>query len=152
MLNDYCWPWYVTLEELQVLCWFLGIRRLYSAHSKTLKFKLYFFNVITKKNFFFRYYEKLILNSKIKQKDVIEYVQELLKYKGEEKLLEEFRKWEIPRFPLNGKILKENGVPAGKMYGRIIHKLKGLWIDSEYKLTTDDLVKLIPSVIKENKK
>ncbi|XP_045453042.1 CCA tRNA nucleotidyltransferase 1, mitochondrial [Melitaea cinxia] len=98
------------------------------------------------------YYEKLILNSKIKQKDVIEYVQELLKYKGEEKLLEEFRKWEIPRFPLNGKILKENGVPAGKMYGRIIHKLKGLWIDSEYKLTTDDLVKLIPSVIKENKK
>ncbi|XP_041969454.1 CCA tRNA nucleotidyltransferase 1, mitochondrial isoform X2 [Aricia agestis] len=97
-------------------------------------------------------YEKFVLTSKIKQKDMIDYVCELLKYKGEEVLLEEFKKWEIPKFPINGKILKENGVPPGTMYGPIINKLKNLWIENQYKQSADDLVKFIPSIIEENKK
>ncbi|XP_049877804.1 CCA tRNA nucleotidyltransferase 1, mitochondrial [Pectinophora gossypiella] len=96
-------------------------------------------------------YEKLVLNTKIKQKDAIEYVREVLKYRGDETLLEQFNKWSIPRFPVGGKDLKDNGVPPGKMYGPIISKLKDIWIENEYKQTTEDLVKFIPSLIEESR-
>lgn len=89
------------------------------------------------------------MHSKINHKDIIEYVTEVLKYRGDKTLLEQFLKWEIPRFPINGKTLKDAGVPAGKMYGPIINKLKNLWIESEYKLTADDLVQHIPTFIEE---
>lgn len=111
-------------------------------------------NMIKKVNLIFhcRPYEKLVLNTKIKQKDAVEYVSEVLKYNGDELLLEEFNKWEIPRFPVGGKALKDNGVPPGKMYGPIIKRLKDIWIENEYKQGTEDLVKLIPSIIEENRK
>lgn len=71
---------------------------------------------------------------------------EVLKYKGDENLLEKFKKWQIPKFPINGKILKDAGVSPGKMYGPIIRKMKESWIENEYKQTADDLVKLIPEI------
>lgn len=92
------------------------------------------------------------MNTRLKQKDAIEYVRELLKYRGDENLLQQFNNWEVPRFPINGKILKEAGVPPGKMYGSIINKLKDIWIDSEYKQSTDDLVKHIPNIMEEFEK
>lgn len=94
-------------------------------------------------------YEKLVLNTRYKQKDAIEYVRELLKYRGDENLLNQFNSWDVPKFPINGKILKEAGVPPGKMYGSIINKLKDIWIDNEYKTTSNDLVKQIPSIMEE---
>ncbi|XP_063831304.1 CCA tRNA nucleotidyltransferase 1, mitochondrial [Ostrinia nubilalis] len=94
-------------------------------------------------------YEKLVLNTKIKQQNAVQYVQELLKYKGEQDLLKKFMNWEIPRFPMNGQILKQNGVPPGKMYGPIISKLKDIWINNEYKQTSEDLAKFIPGIIEE---
>ncbi|CAH4036861.1 CCA tRNA nucleotidyltransferase 1, mitochondrial isoform X1 [Pieris brassicae] len=97
-------------------------------------------------------YEKLVINTKIKQKNAIEYVKEVLKYRGDKDLLKHFEQWEIPIFPVNGKTLKDNGVPPGKMYGKIIEKLKNIWIDNEYKQNCNDLVKLIPSVIEDCKK
>lgn len=101
--------------------------------------------------FLFRPYEKIVLNAKIKQKQEEEaaYVREVLKYRGEEELLEQFNNWEIPRFPINGKILKDAGVPAGKTYGRIIDKLKNLWIENNYQQNAEDLVKHIPDIIKQ---
>ncbi|OWR54392.1 Poly [Danaus plexippus plexippus] len=96
-------------------------------------------------------YEKLVLNTKIKQKDAVDYVREVLKYRGDEKLLDMFNKWEVPRFPMTGKLLKENGVPPGKMYGQIINRLKEYWIEQEYKTSAEDLTKLIPSLIDECK-
>ncbi|CAH0400537.1 unnamed protein product [Chilo suppressalis] len=94
-------------------------------------------------------YEKLVLNTKIKQQNAIDYVKEVLKYKGEETLLKQFSNWKIPQFPVSGKILKENGVPPGKMYGPIIMKLKNIWIESEYKQTAEDLIKILPDIIQE---
>ncbi|XP_026745361.1 CCA tRNA nucleotidyltransferase 1, mitochondrial-like [Trichoplusia ni] len=94
-------------------------------------------------------YEKLVLNTKIKQKDAIEYVREVLKYRGDENLLEQFNKWEVPRFPISGKMLKEAGVPPGRMYGPIISKIKEMWIDNEYKQSEAELVKIIPNIIEE---
>ncbi|XP_034833936.1 CCA tRNA nucleotidyltransferase 1, mitochondrial [Maniola hyperantus] len=97
-------------------------------------------------------YEKLVLNTKIKQKDAVDYVREVLRYRGAEKLLQQFNSWDIPRFPISGKILKDNGVPPGKMYGPIIKELKDVWIENQYKQTTEDLVKLLPSIIDDHKR
>lgn len=73
-----------------------------------------------------------------------------MKYRGDEALLQQFNKWEVPRFPVNGKILKDNGIPPGIMYGPIINKLKTIWIENEYKHTADDLVKHIPNILEES--
>ncbi|KAJ8723866.1 hypothetical protein PYW07_007846 [Mythimna separata] len=93
-------------------------------------------------------YEKLVLNTKIKQKDAIEYVRELLKYRGDA-LLQQFNEWEVPRFPITGKMLKDAGVPPGRMYGPIINKLKDIWIENEYKQSEEELLKHIPDMIEE---
>lgn len=93
-------------------------------------------------------YEKLVLNTKIKQKDAIEYVKEVLKYRGDA-LLDQFNNWVVPKFPVTGKMLKEAGVPPGKMYGPIISKLKNIWIENEYKNSEEELIKNIPNIIEE---
>ncbi|GBP24287.1 CCA tRNA nucleotidyltransferase 1, mitochondrial [Eumeta japonica] len=96
-------------------------------------------------------YEKLVLNSKVKQKDAVEYVTELLKYKGDEKLLNDFTNWVIPKFPITGRTLKENGVPPGSLYGQVINILKDIWIESEYKETEESLIKHIPDIVQNLK-
>ncbi|XP_050674983.1 CCA tRNA nucleotidyltransferase 1, mitochondrial isoform X2 [Leptidea sinapis] len=96
-------------------------------------------------------YQRLILNSKIKQKDSIDYVKEVLKYRGDEVLLEQLCNWQIPIFPVNGKTLRDNGVPPGKLYGKILSKLKDIWIDNDYKQNCGDLVKYLPDIINKTK-
>lgn len=96
-----------------------------------------------------RNYEKLVWNSRYKTKDTIEYVQELLRYQGEEDLLEQFTKWEMPRFPVSGNVLIKNGIPPGKRHGPILKKLKAIWIDNNYVQSVEELAKLIPEVAED---
>lgn len=85
----------------------------------------------------------------MKLSDTIDYVTEVIKYNGDEILLKEFKNWIIPKFPLNGKILKENGLPPGRLFTPVITKLKEFWIANDYKCSTEDLIKLLPSIIEE---
>jgi hypothetical protein len=62
--------------------------------------------------FVYRPYQLLVVNSKGKTCDTKEWVREVLKYRGDSVLLSEFEQWNVPRFPLNGNILKEKGVPG----------------------------------------
>jgi hypothetical protein len=59
-----------------------------------------------------RPYQLLVVNSKGKTRDMKEWVCEVLKYRGDGALLNEFEQWNVPRFPLNGYMLKERGVPG----------------------------------------
>lgn len=59
-----------------------------------------------------RPYQLLVVNSKGKTHDTKEWVCEVLKYRGDRTLLKEFEQWSVPRFPLNGYMLKEKGVPG----------------------------------------
>lgn len=59
-----------------------------------------------------RPYQLLVVNSKGKTRDTKEWVCEVLKYRGDSALLSEFEQWNVPRFPLNGNVLKERGVPG----------------------------------------
>jgi tRNA nucleotidyltransferase (CCA-adding enzyme) len=63
-----------------------------------------------------RPYQLLVVNSKGKPSDTKEWVCEVLKYRGDRTLLNEFEQWNVPRFPLNGYMLNEKGVP-GKITG-----------------------------------
>lgn len=46
-------------------------------------------------------------------------------------------------------MLKDAGVPPGKMYGPIIGKLKDMWIENDYKQSEEELVKHIPNIIQQ---
>jgi hypothetical protein len=79
-----------------------------------------------------RPYQQLVVNSKGKTGDTKEWVCEVLKYKGNSVLLSEFEQWNVPRFPLNGNILKEKGVP-GKITAcrlKLLHTLEFFKVES----------------------
>uniref|UniRef100_A0A3Q3FZ53 tRNA nucleotidyl transferase, CCA-adding, 1 n=1 Tax=Labrus bergylta TaxID=56723 RepID=A0A3Q3FZ53_9LABR len=52
---------------------------------------------------------------------------ELLKYQGEEKLLEELCRWSIPHFPVSGHDLRKIGVTTGKEIGATLQNLRDIW-------------------------
>lgn len=91
-----------------------------------------------------------ILVLKAKNKNTREYVVELLKYLNSEHI-EEFNSWVLPKFPLNGTILKENGVEAGNFMGAVMQAMKNYWTDNDFNLSEEELLKKLPSVVAELK-
>nr|CAD7438592.1 unnamed protein product [Timema bartmani] len=63
-----------------------------------------------------RPYQMLVLTSKVKVSDTRKWVEEVFKYRGNTELLQQFMEWEIPKFPVSGHTLKENGVPAPNQF------------------------------------
>ncbi|XP_046402301.1 CCA tRNA nucleotidyltransferase 1, mitochondrial [Ischnura elegans] len=96
-----------------------------------------------------RQYQTLLALSKFKQNDVREWIRELLKYKGNIPTLEEFDQWKLPKFPINGNILLEKGVPGGKKMGPVLTKLKEYWIENDFKTSPEELMEKLPEVMNE---
>ncbi|KAJ9601542.1 hypothetical protein L9F63_000285 [Diploptera punctata] len=94
-------------------------------------------------------YQLLIVNSKGKTSDTREWVREVLKYRGDFALLKQFDQWILPRFPINGNILKENGVPGGKILGPVMNALKHRWVENDFQLSSEELLKFLPEVLDE---
>nr|CAD7454073.1 unnamed protein product [Timema tahoe] len=63
-----------------------------------------------------RPYQMLVLTTKVKVSDTRKWVEEVFKYRGNTELLQQFMEWEIPKFPVSGHTLKENGVPAPNQF------------------------------------
>ncbi|XP_047114688.1 CCA tRNA nucleotidyltransferase 1, mitochondrial [Schistocerca piceifrons] len=93
-----------------------------------------------------RPYQALVINSKYKAPDCRDYAREVLKYRGDHQLLAEFDSWELPRFPLNGNMLREKGVPGGKITGLVMKQLKEIWIESDFNMSPEDLLAQIPAI------
>lgn len=64
---------------------------------------------------------------------------ELLKYVGKRELYEQIIGWTQPNFPLNGKILMENGI-NGKRVGGVLSRLRDIWADSNFQMTREELL------------
>lgn len=77
-----------------------------------------------------------------------QYTEELLRYKGYTEVLKQFQKWEMPRFPVNGNMVKPF-IKKAAMTGLIITKLKNIWLDHDFQLTADELCAHIPDTIAE---
>lgn len=95
-------------------------------------------------------YQWLVISSN-KQQVTKTYVSEVLKYRGAMELLNEFDKWTVPRFPVNGNALIEL-VPKRKLIGKVMIKLKELWLDANFTLTADELTYHVPDIVNELEK
>ncbi|XP_046750948.1 CCA tRNA nucleotidyltransferase 1, mitochondrial [Diprion similis] len=93
-------------------------------------------------------YQKLVIMPKGKNHGIKDFVCELFRYRGELELLKEFADWRPPRFPVGGDQLKQH-VKVGKIMGLVINRLKEEWIDSDFQLDSDELVKLVPNIVEE---
>ncbi len=65
--------------------------------------------------------------------------------KGLNKVLKEIEDAIVPIFPIKGRDLINQGVSANNKIGQILSKLEQQWIDSDFTLTRDELLKTIKS-------
>lgn len=84
-----------------------------------------------------------------KPRDMKDYVEELLKFHGKLELYKKLKDWEVPKFPVDGTMLKQHNCPTGRLMGTIINKLKEEWVKSEFKHTSKELVALLPNIFQE---
>lgn len=78
-----------------------------------------------------------------------EYVLELLKLNDKRALYDQLSEWDMPKYPINGHILMENGCPAGKKMKVILTKLANIWSENNFSLDKDELLKFLPDVLSE---
>ncbi len=67
-------------------------------------------------------------------------VLQLLHYCGHQEAATELRQWKVPRFPVNGRDLKEVGFKAGPELGLTLKALQRRWRESNFTLTREELV------------
>lgn len=98
-------------------------------------------------------YQILVIKSKSKPSDTKKMVIELLKYNNSP-YIEEFENWDVPKFPVTGSMLKENGVEAGRFMGLVMTELKNRWADQEFTNDLEEILKHLPKIVEqlENKK
>ncbi|XP_063231187.1 CCA tRNA nucleotidyltransferase 1, mitochondrial isoform X2 [Bacillus rossius redtenbacheri] len=94
-----------------------------------------------------RPYQLLVIGSKWKASEAQAWVAELLRYRGDPELLRQFEQWQPPKFPVNGHMLKEHGVPGGKLLGPVLQRLKEYWVEHDFQVDSEEILKQIPSVM-----
>lgn len=77
-------------------------------------------------------------------------ISELLRYRGEEKLLSEFLNWSPQRFPVTGYDLFARNVPKGPVFSKTLNDLRQIWKESAYTLSKEELVDRIEGVVKRH--
>ena len=92
-------------------------------------------------------YQWLAVDSKAKMQDTLFFVEQLLLYRGEAELAEQFKRWEMPRFPVKGDQLKQAGCPPGRLMSVVMTKLKTMWKEANFEISTEELVKAIPGIL-----
>lgn len=90
-------------------------------------------------------YQQLLVGSKSKTNDVREWILEVMKYNNFA-FREEFANWPIPKFPINGIMLKEAGVDPGRTMGNVMSELKRMWAENEFESSSEDLMKEVPEL------
>lgn len=80
-----------------------------------------------------------------KELDTQMKVCELLKYQGEERLLNDLCRWSAPRFPVSGHDLRRVGITSGKDIGATLQKLRDIWKKSHYQMDKEELLSYVKS-------
>lgn len=78
-----------------------------------------------------------------------EYVVELLKYNNKIDIYNDIKNWKIPNFPIGGNLLQENGCPPGNVMGIVMKKLRAIWIDSYFQMSSNELLNELPNIYNE---
>ena len=64
----------------------------------------------------------------------------LLKIQGQNAFIKDVEKFTMPIFPITGQDLIAKGMKTGPGLGQTLSMLKGLWKNSRFKLTKNDLL------------
>jgi tRNA nucleotidyltransferase (CCA-adding enzyme) len=72
-----------------------------------------------------------------------ELISKLLEYQGNTKVLNQFKGWNVPTFPVNGEDLKAQGMSPGPELGQTLNRLKKQWVDSGYELDKESLLNTV---------
>lgn len=99
--------------------------------------------------FSLRPFQQMCLVTIGKPKEIKEFVEELLKFHGKWEIYKALKSWSVPRFPIDGSILKSKNCPTGKLMGTILNKLKEEWVKSEFKTTKNELLAHLPEILDE---
>lgn len=68
-----------------------------------------------------------------------DFVKELLIYNDKRQIYDVICDWEMPKFPIDGSVLTENGY-SGRKVGVILSKLRDIWADSNFTMTAEELM------------
>ena len=74
---------------------------------------------------------------------------ELIKYKGEKQVLEEFNCWHIPDLPVNGKMLLDHKVPQGPIMKATLDELRQIWKFSDFVLKKEELLERVEDIVRK---
>ena len=86
-------------------------------------------------------YKELIINSHENQHEHFQRcVIELLKYQGYVYLIDDFKQWSIPKFPLTAWDLRQNGLFSHGHFSRLLKRLKEQWKLSQFCMTKEQLI------------
>lgn len=94
-----------------------------------------------------QYYKHLITRLSGKEKYVVRRVIELFKYKGLHEMIAEISEWTPPKFPLTGQDLLDKEIKRGPVFAKTLEALRTVWIDSDFKLTREELVEKIDEMV-----
>jgi hypothetical protein len=94
-----------------------------------------------------RPFKFLIIDYKNNVSDCKKWCIETLLYNGRKDAADELLAWDIPRFPISGLEIMEAGCPKGKTMSIVTAKMRHLWKESDFKMTKEELMEKLPSVI-----
>ena len=97
-----------------------------------------------------RYCIDLHHDTAAKEPKIMDRISELLKYRGEEQLLEEFQNWTPQQFPITGYDLFKRDVPKGPAFSKTLSELRRIWKESDYQISKEELVNKIQDVLKRH--
>ncbi|XP_058454185.1 CCA tRNA nucleotidyltransferase 1, mitochondrial [Malaya genurostris] len=92
-------------------------------------------------------YQQLTLQTLGSAKLKKEYVLELLRYHGKAYIYQQLNEWQIPRFPIKGNVLIEQGAPGGQKLGLVVNELKMIWSTKQFNMTEQELLEHLPNVL-----
>jgi hypothetical protein len=98
-----------------------------------------------------KFYQYLLVDSTGKQEKTIEHICDLLKYKNEPNLLEEFSKWIPPALPVKGSDLVSMNIPKGPLFKLTLDEVRQVWKYSYFTLTKEELLEKVPEIFEKVK-
>lgn len=92
-------------------------------------------------------YQDLIIRKN--NANVKEMIDELLNYLGKHTERWNIKQWKVPKFPICGNDLKNQGIKPGPSFGKLMNALKEKWIESRYEMTKDVLIREMEEIKKK---
>lgn len=100
------------------------------------------FNYYVERNWFDTPLDVMEIRRRLVDGDNREYILNILAHIGDQELMDYVNTWSVPVFPVRGQDLIDSGMVSGPELGKRLARMRRLWIESEYSLNREELLKL----------